>query len=439
MKKENITLDSSTKKFNELSEKAILLKEKIEQEINEINKLYEKVNTELTKSYEIKHEKLILEENNLREKLQNEVTKVKEQLEKFLSESNKVIKYNEKIGKGIKMLQKDEEKNMIKTLSYVSKINKAQKEMMTLNKELIKNLKITFQEEKNEIKFEYYYFNGIQIPKEIEFKEVNINNFKIFWKIDDINIINVDNKQIKYRVEIKKENDKDKFIKVYEGNNNNCLVDKLDMNTNYEVRICCFYNDLVGFWTKNQKVKTSDFDSCILNESNRKNEFLQKIFEWSGCSKMELLYRGTRDGSKSDIFHNKCDNQGPTLCLYKNEKGHIFGGYSSISWTSDNQGYKSAPGSFIFTLSNIHGTEPTKFPNINTSYSVYHYSSRGPSFGYGCEIYIYEDFINTNSYSNFPNAYQDVLNKGKSVFTGDLNNSNYYFKVKDIEVFKIFN
>ena len=136
---------------------------------------------------------------------------------------------------------------------------------------------------------------------------------------------------------------------------------------------------------------------------------------------MELLYRGSRDGSTSNDFHKKCDNQGPTLCLYKNEKGHIFGGYSSISWTSDNVGYKSAPDSFIFTLTNIHGTEPTKFPNTNSSRSVYHYNNRGPCFGYGCEIYIYEDFIKQDSYSYFPSAYQDVLNKGKSIFTGDLN------------------
>ncbi len=72
------------------------------------------------------------------------------------------------------------------------------------------------------------------------------------------------------------------------------------------------------------------------------------------------------------------------------------------------------------------------------NYSVYHHSTRGPSFGYGCEIYIYEDFINKDSYSNFPYAYQDVLNKGKSIFTGDLNNNNYKFKVKEIEVFKVF-
>ena len=52
---------------------------------------------------------------------------------------------------------------------------------------------------------------------------------------------------------------------------------------------------------------------------------------------MKLIYRGTRDDSDCNSFHNKCDNQGPTLILGKNEKGNIFGGFASISWTSDNQ------------------------------------------------------------------------------------------------------
>ena len=36
---------------------------------------------------------------------------------------------------------------------------------------------------------------------------------------------------------------------------------------------------------------------------------------------MELIYRGSRDGITSNIFHNKCDNKGPIIILIKNEKG----------------------------------------------------------------------------------------------------------------------
>ena len=67
------------------------MKGKIEEEIIKINNLYEKVNCDLTNSFQIKHEKLNQEEKGIREELQNKVTKSKEILELFLSESNKVL------------------------------------------------------------------------------------------------------------------------------------------------------------------------------------------------------------------------------------------------------------------------------------------------------------------------------------------------------------
>ena len=123
LSKENITIESATNDFNELSQMIIDLKNKIENEINKINNLYENVIDDLTKSFIKKHEILLKEENELKEKLKNEVTKIKEKLELYLSESNKNIKINERINNGIKNLE-NEDKNMIKILSYVSKINK---------------------------------------------------------------------------------------------------------------------------------------------------------------------------------------------------------------------------------------------------------------------------------------------------------------------------
>jgi len=156
---------------------------------------------------------------------------------------------------------------------------------------------------------------------------------------------------------------------------------------------------------------------------------------------MELLYRGTRDGTSPNIFHNKCDNQGPTICLYKNEKGNIFGGYTSISWTSAGGIYKSANGCFLFTLTNIYGTEPTKFPNSNQNNAVYHNSSFGPVFGSTYNLIIYGDYHHVaDSYARIGssyNDYQDALGKSHSVFSGDVNTN--HFKLKELEVFKVYN
>ena len=386
------------------------MKSSIEYEITEIDKRYEKVDKETTKSYEIKRENLIKEEKELKEKLKNEVTKIKEQFEINLS--------------------------MIKTLSYVSKINKNKKEMGILFQQLMKNLKISFIKNENAIKYEEYFFNGIPIPKDVEFADIDSYSFKVLWKIDDINIINIDKKEIKYKLEIRKENSNEDFIKIYEGNENNFIINKnLDKNTNYEIRICSIYKDIISFWTDIYKIKTKNLDSLILKESERENEFLEKLYEWTGYKNMELLYRGTKDGDGSNIFHNKCDNQGPTICLFKNEKGNIFGAYSSISWTSDNK-YHSSKGSFLFTLTNIYGTTLTKFPN--TQYyenAVYHKSNYGPTFGGNHDLYICNNYLTNSSGAYLGNSFPDILGKGDSVFSGNTNTGN--FKLKELEVFKL--
>ena len=76
-----------------------------------------------------------------------------------------------------------------------------------------------------------------------------------------------------------------------------------------------------------------------------------------------------------------------------------------------------------------------KFKFKDTSYSVFHGITHGAHFG--GDIKIFEDFNNTDSRSQFPDDYEDSLGKGKSIFTGDLNNNNRDFKVKEIEVFKL--
>ena len=388
----------------------------------------------LTKSFEIKHEKLLNEENNMKEDLQLEVTKIKEKLEIFLTETNEGIRIGNKIKKGIDKLQKEKENNIIKVIAYISKLNKSQKKMNNLFKELIKNTNINFLEKENKIKYEDYYFNGIQIPKNIEVNNIGNFNVDVTWKIDEIKIENLNNNDTKFRVEIKKENPYDKFIQVYEGMNKNYKIINLESDTNYQIRINCINNNLIGNWSEVVRFKTFDnFDSIILKESGRKKEFLSKIHEWIGNKNMTLLYRGTRDGSKSNVFHNKCDNQGPTLCLYKNDKDNIFGGYASIPWTN-NGGGKPAPDTFIFTLSNIYNIQPTKFNLKIDKNGVYHHPNEGPVFGNDA-IYIDKDFKGKSNISDFPDNFEDNTKKGNSIFTGKEKNLN--LDIKEIEVFKL--
>ena len=307
----------------------------------------------------------------------------------------------------------------------------------------MKNIKISFIENESKIIYEDYYFNGIPVPEDIEFKDIGTNSFNVLWKIDDtnINILNIDKKEIKYKIEMKKENSNEDFNQIYEGNENNYVVsDKLEKNTNYEIKLCSVYKGINSHWTEIHKVKTKDFDidSNILSEQEKGNEYLQKLYEWTGYKKMELLYRGTKDGDGSKIFHDKCNNQGPTIILCKNEKGNIFGGFSSITWTSVNN-YQTSYNNFLYTLTNIHGTSPTKFP-ISRRYerAVYDNSGYGPTFGGNHDLYISNNYLSNNSsYCDFGYSYIDSLGYGNSIFSGDANSNN--FKLKEMEVFKLLN
>ena len=116
--------------------------------------------------------------------------------------------------------------------------------MKLLYQQPMKNLKILYNENESNIKYKEYYFNGISKPKDIELSDIGINSFKISWKIKDIKLLNIENREIKYRIEIRKENDKFKLI--YEGNNNNYIINNLDDNTNYEIRLCSFYNNIIS-------------------------------------------------------------------------------------------------------------------------------------------------------------------------------------------------
>jgi len=373
----------------------------------------------------------------LKELLKNEVTKTKEKFEEFFTEANKSIKEGERLNKIIITYEKEKgENNLLKYLSLISHINNKRREMEYLLFQNMKNLKISYNHDEECLKFDDLFFNGIKYPKDIEFKDVGMDSLKVEWKFDKINFLdNVDENLLKFRVEIKEDEKNNEFESVYEGNNNYFKIDNLKLDTCYEIRICTLYKDYTTSYSPIQKIKTLNVDSLILKESKKESTFLNKIFEWTGYNKMVLLYRSSRDGTNSQNFHEKCDNQGPTICLYKNEKGYIFGGYASISWSNQGNGYKLARDCFIFTLTNIHETEPTKFKFKGSSDSVYHSYDHGAHFG--GDIKIFQDFSTQSSISKFPDDYEDTLNKGKSIFTGDLNNNNYDFKVKEIEVFKL--
>ena len=157
--KNNISIENSIQEYDADINKLNTLKGSIEFEMTEIDKMYEKVDKEITKSYSLKKKKLFEEEENLKNILKTEVTKMKEKFEMNLSEINNLLKVNDKLTKGTKLLTKEKDNNMIKKLSYISILTKSKKQIEKLFQEPMKNIKIFFVENENKIKYEEYYFN----------------------------------------------------------------------------------------------------------------------------------------------------------------------------------------------------------------------------------------------------------------------------------------
>ena len=105
----------------------------------------------------------------------------------------------------------------------------------------------------------------------VEFNNASCHNLILTWKNDDINKLIVDKDKIKYKVEMRKESGE--FIQVYEGNDLKCTINNLEFETNYEFRICIFYNNIIGQWSQIQKIKTLEIDSSILNGLQKKIYF----------------------------------------------------------------------------------------------------------------------------------------------------------------------
>jgi hypothetical protein len=159
------------------------------------------------------------------------------------------------------------------------------------------------------------------------------------------------------------------------------------------------------------------------------NEFYGEIDQ-----RWELIYEASRDGFDANAFHSRCDNKGPTMTIIQSNNNYLFGGYTTIPWSSDGT-YKSDATAFLFTLANPHNISPTKYLiNLgNVENAVEHTSICGPTFGSGNDIYVANASNSSNSYyTGFPNGYIDTTGKSNNTFTGA-----YYFTTSDIEVFKL--
>jgi len=188
---------------------------------------------------------------------------------------------------------------------------------------------------------------------------------------------------------------------------------------------------------------SNPIDLLSLSETGRigstivtKIEDVKLLRSWigTGIVKFKLLYRGSKDGFTGEIFHKKCDDYQPTITIIKSDKNKVFGGYSDMTWNSTNN-YKTTSNSWIYSLD---AKEKYKQKPNQAHYGVYCYSSYGPTFGGGHDIYIANNCNTGNPcYSNYGYSFETKnvtysTTQAQSHLAG-----SYNFRVEEIEVFHI--
>ena len=248
------------------------------------------------------------------------------------------------------------------------------------------------------------YIN-IFIPlNNIKFNEIN---FKVDLK-ENINIVN--NKEI------------NELKNVIKDQNNEIInlknkVNQLELLVN---DLLIFKKDIVGKITFkiNSKIVDSYFNIILIkNWINNINNESSKII------KAKLLYKLSKDGDSIDTFHQKCDNNSPTLLLVETTNGRKFGGYTTCVW-SVNKGGKKDGKTFLFSLDEKKLYKKKK--EHENERDIYCRKDAGPTFG-GNDLYFYQTL--KKGYSASPYYFLDKNDLAKNIKDD--------FDIKEIEIFKI--
>ncbi|WAQ98821.1 IFI44-like protein [Mya arenaria] len=120
--------------------------------------------------------------------------------------------------------------------------------------------------------------------------------------------------------------------------------------------------------------RTTNMSKGRLTEENMDD--IEKMIG-EGRKRFTLLYSIARDACDSDIFHQRCDNKGPTVTMLYNPKGSVFGFYTGIDWKSEG-GWEKDTKNFLIQLSYFGNKRYTKCLTKNSSAVIFGNKRYGP-------------------------------------------------------------
>merc|ERR1711937_341897 len=204
-----------------------------------------------------------------------------------------------------------------------------------------------------------------------------------------------------------------------------------------------YCDDCSAGYANDGKTACKDIDECKTNNGGchpeRKCVNTDAWIKESDHKKLgELLFKATRDGWNAyHDFHSRCDDQGPTLTVFKSPEGYIYGGYTQASWREVGGNYVEDWKAWLYWIKCKQGI-PERKMNVRTDgnqvHAIYPHNSYGPTFGGGHDIYISDDMH--NGYVNWGSSYPLPSGYDNSFLTG-VGGAQTHQMASEIEVYKV--
>ena len=215
-----------------------------------------------------------------------------------------------------------------------------------------------------------------------------------------------------------------------------------------------------------QKIIEEFAKRCIgskLLTDNEDQEFMKVLLTKKeslfGGKGFHLLYTASENAYSADRFHQLCDHRGATLVVIESEFGNIFGGYTSIPWSSPDPNapvqFVKDETAFLFVIRkkdekdyipqiyDVKKHDGSQWFGSSVDKAVVHISDRGPTFGRGYSLVITDKCNKPFSPRNFL-QHSYTYGGGSYKFDGNLcgkgapvKSNGHFFSVVDYEVFQI--
>ena len=111
----------------------------------------------------------------------------------------------------------------------------------------------------------------------------------------------------------------------------------------------------------------------------------------------KLLFRASDNNGRLDDYDKKCFDKGSTVSIIHNNNNHIYGGYTSKSFSSEHYKYVDDPNAFLFVIRPKLKCFELKKENKNGKNAICSYFRGslkfGPIYGEGWDIYVEENML----------------------------------------------